>query len=98
MTNKGGVCIPLDTGLSQMSIFALIHKFMSWLLAIVGMIAVIAFVLAGIFYLTAAGDEKQAEKGKNIMKNAIIGIIVALSGLVIINATATFLTSGTAVF
>ncbi len=98
MSLSGGVCLPTETGLSDMSIRDLLQKFMYWLLLIVGMIAIIAFVIAGIQYLASAGDEKLAEKGKQNMLNAIIGIIVALSGLVVINAISSFLSTSTTAF
>lgn len=84
----GGVCVPTaaSTGLSDMEIPELLNTFMNWLLGITSIIGVIAFVISGIQYLTAAGDEKQAETAKRNMQYAIIGIIVALSGLIVITA------------
>ncbi len=54
------------------------------LLSIVGIIAMIAMVVGGLMYLTSAGDPKRTDKGKDIFKYAIIGIVVALSALVVI--------------
>ena len=59
---------------------------MNWLLALFGIIAIIAFVISGIQYLVSAGDEGIAETAKRNMKFAIIGVIVALSGWIIISA------------
>lgn len=73
-------------GIANMSIFELISFFMNWLLGIVGVLAVIAFVISGILYLTAAGDEEQVEKAKGVMMYAIIGLVVALIGLIVVNA------------
>lgn len=74
-------------GTPQGSIIGIIGGTMNWLLAILGFVAIIAFVIAGILYLTSAGDEGQAEKAKNAMTYAIIGVAVALMGYVIIAAT-----------
>lgn len=82
---RSGVCFPL-TGLSDASLFFIIRNLMNWLLAIFGMLAIIAFVISGIQYLLAAGDESMAETAKNNMKFAIIGVVVALAGWVIIMA------------
>lgn len=68
-----------------------------WFLAILGAIGVIGFVISGILYLTAAGDDKQMEKAKNAMKWSIIGVIVALSGVVILQA-ATWMLNASPVF
>lgn len=75
-------------GIANESIFDLISNFLNWMLGILGVLAVIAFVIAGVMYLTSAGDTEQAEKGKNIMLYAIIGLVVALLGLIIVNAIA----------
>lgn len=81
-------------GLPGGAIYQIISTTLSWLLGIFGFIAIIGFVIAGIFYLTAAGDEGQAEKGKEGMKYSIIGVIVALMGWVIVQAVDRWL-SGT---
>jgi hypothetical protein len=57
---------------------------MYWLLEIVGIFAVIGFVIAGILYLTSAGSEDRISLAKGALVYSIIGIVVALSGLVII--------------
>lgn len=80
----------LDTavkgGTPQGSIYGIINQTMNWLLAILGFLGIIGFVIAGILYLTAAGDEDQIGKAKNAMMYSIIGVIVALLGFVIIQA------------
>lgn len=81
-----GVCVPMSTGLSQASIGYLLETFMKWLLGLIAVIGVLAFVISGIQYLTAVGDEGQAETAKRNIKYAIIGVMVALSGLIIISA------------
>ena len=66
---------------------------MTWVLTIFGFIAIIAFVVAGIMYLTAAGDDGRIKTAKTAMTWSIVGVIVALVGYVIIIA-ADFLLSG----
>ncbi|OIP59983.1 MAG: hypothetical protein AUK19_01075 [Candidatus Moranbacteria bacterium CG2_30_45_14] len=85
---KAGVCFPNATGLGNMSVFDFLQVLMNWLLGIIGVLAVIAFVISGIQYLTSAGDEKMAETAKRNMTYAIIGLVVALAGLIIVNAVA----------
>lgn len=77
-----------SSGLTNTTIYDLISVFMNWLLGIIGVLAVIAFVISGILYLTAAGDEGQIEKAKSVMMYAIIGLVVALIGLIVVNAIA----------
>lgn len=84
----GGVCVPTkaSTGLSDTSVSTILETFMNWLLGIFGFLSVIAFVISGVQYLVAAGDEDTAKTAKRNMQYAIIGIVVALSGLVILTA------------
>jgi len=82
---------PSGTNLPEGSIFDIITNAMMWVLAIVGIIGVIGFAIAGILYLTAAGNETQIEKAKKAMLMAIIGVVVALVGLVIIRAVQAWL-------
>jgi len=84
-----------QSGLQQTSITILALTLMNWLLGILGFLAVIGFVVAGILYLTAAGDEDQIGKAKNAMLYSIIGVIVALMGFVILRAAQTFFTGAT---
>lgn len=78
--------VPSGTNLPEGSITEIITNGMNWLLIIVGILGVIGFVIAGILYLTAAGDESRIEKGKQTMIASITGIIVALIGVIIIQA------------
>jgi len=73
------------SGLATTSVATIITTIMQWMLYIVGTIAVITFVISGIMYLTAAGDEDQIGKAKKAMVYGIVGIVVALLGLIIIN-------------
>lgn len=86
--STSGLYIPRgsEIGLSEMKVSDLIQNFMLWLLYIVGFVAIIAFVISGLQYLLSAGNEKMAEKAKANMQYAIIGVVVALSALIIIRA------------
>jgi len=75
-------------------ILLIISRITYWLLAVLGFIGVIAFVIAGMKYLLAFGDEKAAGEAKNAMKFSIYGILVALLGVIIIQAATTLLDGG----
>lgn len=83
-----------NSGLPTDTISGIIGRTMNWLLMILGFIGIIGFVIAGILYLTAAGDEDQIGKAKNAMMYSIIGVIVALVGFVIIRAVEGWLSTG----
>jgi uncharacterized membrane protein YjgN (DUF898 family) len=80
------VSVPGGTGLPQSSLFEIIRGIMMWLLAILGFVAVIGFVISGIMYLVAAGDEDSQKKAKRAMFYSITGVIVGMVGLVVLYA------------
>jgi len=73
-------------GLPSGSIYFIIQGILYWLLGIFGFLAVIGFVVSGIMYIVSVGDDDTIKKAKSYMLYCIIGVIVALSGLVIIYA------------
>jgi hypothetical protein len=84
---QGEIIVP-DTGLPSPpgGIKAILSNVLTWMLGIIGMIAIISFVISGLQYFYAAGDEKNMETAKRNLTYSIIGVIVALSGLVIVKA------------
>jgi len=80
------VTLPENVGLPGGTLFTVMENFVKWLLGIFGFIAIIGFIISGFMYLTAAGDEDQQEKAKKQMTWSIIGVIIGLSGYVIIKA------------
>ena len=84
---------PSDTGLPSASITDIISNLMRWILAIVGIIGVIGFAVAGILYLTAAGDEDRVASAKRAFIYSILGVVIALSGVIIVRAIQNFLSA-----
>jgi len=83
----GGVCFP-STNLPNPSggISSILSNVVSWLLGIFSTIAIMAFVISGIQYLTSAGSEDQIETAKKNALHALLGVAVGLSGFVIMQA------------
>lgn len=57
---------------------------LQWLLLVFTFLCVIAFVIAGIMFLTAGSNPALAEQAKKAVMYAIIGIAVGLSGYIAI--------------
>jgi len=72
----------------------ILENFLYWLLGIFGFLALISFIIAGFMYLFAAGDETKIKEAKRHMVYSIIGVVVALSGLIIITTIDSFLKAG----
>lgn len=85
-------------GLPEGSVYDIIVTFLEWLLLIFGVLAVIAFIVAGVLYLVSMGDDNRMEQAKNAMVASIIGIIVALCGYIALKAITTWLSAGNSVF
>lgn len=73
------------------TIASIITNLVNWLLLIFGLIAIIGFVISGIMYLVAAGDEDTQKKAKRAMIYSITGVIVGLVGLVVLKQVDAFL-------
>ncbi len=90
-----GKCNSQGAGLPGGTIYQIIASTLSWLLAVLGFLAIAGFVISGLLYITSAGNEGQAEQAKNAMKYSVIGIIVALIGYVAIKAIDSLLRAST---
>lgn len=55
------------------------------ILSIVGTVFFILMVYAGYLWLTAAGNSDRADKGKRILTEAVVGIVITLASLAITN-------------
>lgn len=88
LNNAGSSELPGGT------IWDIIGNIMKWLLGLVGFIGIIGFAIAGVLYLTAAGDETRIDKAKSAMLYSIIGVIVALVGFVVVQAVTAWLGGG----
>lgn len=59
-----------------------------------GTIAVLFIIVGGFWYMTSAGDEEQAEKGRKTLTNAVIGLVVIIMSFAIVRIVANTVTGG----
>lgn len=71
-------------GLPESSIYSIVSNFLYSILEILGIVGVIGFALSGIMYLLSTGNEDMIKTAKKAMFASITGVVVGLSGLVII--------------
>jgi hypothetical protein len=82
-------CITATAQLTSALTFTKIAtNILNLLLSIVGLLGIIGLVLGGTAYLTAYGDPKKAEKGKTIAQYSLIGILIALSAMILVKQIA----------
>jgi hypothetical protein len=84
--------------LPEGSILGILSNLLFWLLSVFAILGIVGFVISGIMYLLAGVNEDLMEKGKDGMKWSIIGIIVGLSGFVIMQAVSAMLTGASSSF
>ncbi len=68
------------------TIGAYIVRFVNFLALLIGSFGILAVIVGGYFLLTAGGREEAITRGKDIIKFAIIGIIVAVSAFWLVAA------------
>ena len=85
---QGGVYVPTpaETGLPNASLLDVVTGLMRNIVITFGFIAVIGFVVAAFYYLLSGGDEEVIKRAKRAMKYCIVGVVVALSSVVVIQA------------
>lgn len=68
---------------NSIGLTALMGRLISVVLGLLGIIFLFYLVLAGITYMTAAGDDKKTSKAKDSIKTAVIGMVLTISAYAI---------------
>ncbi|MFW5885239.1 MAG: hypothetical protein ACOCUF_03385 [Patescibacteria group bacterium] len=91
-----GIPLPEGTGLPDTNLMDVIINFANWLLTIFMILAVLAFIVTGLMYLFALGNERSGalDSAKNNFKYAVIALFTVGSAYVIIT-TINYLLGGT---
>ena len=50
----------------------------NWVAVIAGLIFVVLFLVGGVQYLTAAGNEEQSSKAKKLLVDAVVGLLIVM--------------------
>ena len=87
-TNDTTLCSGTGLNCRNQNINELIKVVINWMLSIAFAVAVMFLIIGGFWYITSAGNEETAEKGKNTAINAVIGIVIIILSYVIVNVVA----------
>lgn len=68
------------------SVGAIINMLATWLVGMFAFFGVSGFLISGIMYLISTGNDEMITKAKKYMLYSIVGVIVGISGYVIIQA------------
>jgi amino acid transporter len=87
--NRNFPCDPAS-GLrcNETSLPQIFRTIINWALGIAFGIAVIFLIIGGFRYITSAGNEEAATKGRNSVIHALIGIVIIILSYVIVNVVA----------
>lgn len=81
----GAGLVPCDVDCGLDDFIKLATDVINWLaIAIVPSLAGLAFMIAGFFYITSAGDPNRVQKAHDIFKYTLLGIVIALAAWLII--------------
>jgi hypothetical protein len=72
----------------------LILAVISYALAISGTITILFLMIGGFLYITSAGNEEQSEKGRKILTNSVIGLVVIILSYSIVRIISATLSLG----
>lgn len=56
----------------------------NWIFGITGSLALLFFIYGGFLFLTSSGNEQQVSKGKTILTQATIGIIIIFGAFILV--------------
>ncbi|MDD3711611.1 MAG: hypothetical protein PHP37_03370 [Patescibacteria group bacterium] len=79
MASEGGY----STDRSSSSPESVIAMVIQALLSIVGVVFIIIIIYGGIIWMTAGGNEEKIDKAKDLVKRAVIGLIIVVSAYAI---------------
>lgn len=75
---------------SAPSVSHILMNILYFLLSVVGIVAILSLVIAGLRYMIAFGDKELITAAKQMMVYSIIGIVIALGALVIVRGIESF--------
>lgn len=72
-------------GTGQGDARAFVTNILRWALTFLGLVCVIMIIYGGFLYITAAGEEDKAKKGRTIILYCVIGIAIIAASYAIVN-------------
>lgn len=73
---SGGSSTKLKDPLGGVGLIGALNRIINTFLGVVGAIALLVFVFAGVTYMTAGGSEERVSRAKDTMKYAILGLAI----------------------
>ena len=74
-----------DTAQPTGNLWTTVKTIIDWVLAVLGIVAVVMIIIGGINYMTSQGDSTKVKKGRDTILYGVIGLIIALLAFAIVN-------------
>lgn len=94
LTQKGAGGKGANSGTATTSLTGLIETAANFLIIVGGALAILMFAIGG-FMIMGLGGTKNAKKGFTVVKNALIGLAIMVSGIFIREVILQFIAGGT---
>jgi len=84
---------PMPTSLDDApTLSEIVTRGLTFLLSIIGLLAIISLTISGISYLSSFGDSTKVEKAKQNIFYALLGILIAGASLILVRQISLFIT------
>ena len=67
------------------NLFVTIQNIINWVLAVLGIVAVIMIIIGGVTYMTSQGDPGKTKRARDTILYGIVGLVIALLAYAIVN-------------
>jgi heme A synthase len=79
------IAAPLPAHAAATSLSDVIDSIQRWVAGLLAGLATLFLMVGGIRYLTAGGNRREMERGKEAMKSAVVGYVLAAMAPILIN-------------
>ncbi len=77
--------LPLFGNSDPDAFYNLLTRVINFILLLAGIVAFFYVLMGGFFYLTSGGDQAGAQKGRTMIANALIGIVIIFLSYALVN-------------
>ncbi|MDD5251527.1 MAG: pilin [Patescibacteria group bacterium] len=84
-----------SSGLVTTELPVVIGKFINQIITLLGIVLVVLIIWAGFKWMLARGNEEDVNEAKDIIKNAVIGLVLLLTAYAITNFVINAILTGT---
>lgn len=81
---------PAIEGGTTLTLTQIARNILNFLLAVIGILALIMMIISGIMYITSVGNDTRMKQARAIFTASLIGIAIAMASLILVSTVARF--------